>query len=647
MDRARPALVVGLLLVLAAGLLWLFFSRVDPTSEAASPPSSPPAEVAEALGTTLEVESAPRAPAPAEMERDAVDAAPVVASVEPAVASSESLELHGRLILVEADGSERTDVDGELTILAWDEEMGVHHDTPVEAGRWRITLAKRAAIVAVEFGEARVEGRVVKIEDPLGRLPPNPVGEVLVHVSMPHPAILRVVAAESGADLSGVMLLKRWGSRGEHPGPDPRPDETLLGLNSPIDVSAYSTKLEAFGSARLLVGAAGRVWTPVELDLRAGGERVVSLARGGGLLIRVRGVDRSSGAELRLRGAGGVEPIAAVALRSDRDIELSGLLPGELSVSGEIGDWFDSPLVLGAAKAEVVVGALTEVDLTLEPPPRAEVAPIAGVAYIAEEWPKPPKSLFLDLLDTPLERFDPRHSLVLSAQNSDRAGYRAFRWSLDAAQVGRYELGMYDPPYSIAFELPRGGRTDFEFVLGPPVELYVRVLDDVSGEPAVVDELNWNPHRPVGVSGGSLESAKHAPDGVGFLVNAPLGEVDLMLWSQDYQPYNETVDTSHGVREHTIRLARACGVLLSFVDDETPVSIPEDWYGNLTRIDGEGRQSLTHSGRFERKMMVTEPGLYSLEPPKFAGYLQPPEQRIEIVAGQFTKHAVKLEREHP
>jgi hypothetical protein len=47
----------------------------------------------------------------------------------------------------------------------------------------------------------------------------------------------------------------------------------------------------------------------------------------------------------------------------------------------------------------------------------------------------------------------------------------------------------------------------------------------------------------------------------------------------------------------------------------------------------------------QRKVMVSEPGTYSIEMPKIAGYVQPPVQTIEVFAGRYTEHVVQLERE--
>jgi len=625
-----------------------WFLRGDSEADAAAPAARTDAVATSPAEVALDVTPSESSPTPVENERDAV-AASTTPAPPSASMSSDTLELHGRLILVEADGSERRDVDGELVVLAWKDGFGVHHRTKVVGGEWRIALPERSKLFGFEVGEAWVEGRVVTIEDPTDVLPPDFTDEVLVFVRMPRQTMLRVVATESGADLNGVTLVARHMlDRGvEFPGSSLPEDQTVRDLRSPIDVSPLAAKFDVFGVARLLVGAEGRAWTPIELDLRAGGERTVSLPRGGDLLVRVRGVDRASRSQLRLRRERGEPPIALATLAKDDDLDFRGLAPGELAVTVEVGDWFKTPLVLGRAKAEVVADQVATVELVLDPPPISERARIAGVAYFAQEWPKTPTALSLVLLDTPLEGFDDRRSLTLAPIESARDGYRAFRWSLDAAQVGRYELLSYEPSFSIVIEAPRGGRDDFEFVVPPPVDLYVEVLDDATGLAVVTDKLHWNPRRPEGVSGGMLQSAVRAPDGGGYIVSAPLGEVDLTLWSDEYLPHNETVDTSRGLRRHTIRLRRGCGVLLSFVDDETAVAIPEDWHGTLRAVEGAGVESLTRLGQFERTIMVTEPGVYSIRPPKLAGYLQPPEQRIEIFAGEYTKHVVKLEREHP
>ena len=90
----------------------------------------------------------------------------------------------------------------------------------------------------------------------------------------------------------------------------------------------------------------------------------------------------------------------------------------------------------------------------------------------------------------------------------------------------------------------------------------------------------------------------------------------------------------------------ALPILLELRDGDTSLAFPSNWHEGLRAVTGNGQQSLMRAGAFQRQMMVTEPGCYTIRAPKVPGYLEPPPQTIEVFAGRYTEHKVELEREH-
>jgi len=360
----------------------------------------------------------------------------------------------------------------------------------------------------------------------------------------------------------------------------------------------------------------------------------------------VRGVDPAAGAVLRLRKESRFQPVAQVDLRADATLEFEGLAPGEVRVLAEIGDAFRSPLVLAEEPAKLAAGERTVVDLVLEAAPTLATARGAGTVYFPRAWGARDVSVLLQLLDTPLGGSLAEQNVKTSPMQSAREGFDAFHWERDGLQVGRYHLAVSKPLFGVVVELPPLGRADLDLEVPPPAELTVHVVDELSGQPVEIDELNWLAVQPEGVRGGVLERAFWDAGAEVYRIRAPTAEVQLMTWAWQYQPYDEVLDLRGGLREHTVRLRRGCGVTLRLVDGEAPVLFPKGWVGEPVAVVGTGHTTLMQFGEFERKYMVTEPGTYSIEMPSIPGFVQQPALEVEIRAGEFTERVVELVRAH-
>jgi hypothetical protein len=647
MARAR-SVVSAAALVLLAGLVAWWLSRPAPSLETAG--RAPGAQIAQPAHEVTELHPTADEP-PASSEREVVAVAPQPAAPPPAAAEATSEpSIRGRLVVIELDGSERTDADGTLTCVPWSGELGRPHELEVVDGAWSFSGAALVGLEAVSFQSALVDGRYARVEEPVGQLQPPLPDEILVRARFAAASVLRVLDAQSGVDLDGVVLVDSESFPQEdarHPGV--AYDGRVRGreLRSPIALAALGTRRNPFGPgpSRLLVGAHGRAWDLVQIDTSIGGEFVVELARGADLALDARGVDPNAGTLLRLCIEGRPAPWVEVPLRSDGPVELLGLAPGTYAARAEVGNYWDSPIVLGEVSVELRAGELTQAVLELKAAPVLELADASGVVFIHQGWNSRSPQLSLELLDVALGGKEGRRSVTAQRVASERDGYDAFRWSEAALQVGRYELELYKPPFCAVFELLSGGRSDVEVTVPGPVECLVHVVDDVTGLPEDVEQVPWHQVWPAGVSGGGLENADRTGPGE-FRIRAPQTEIELMIWAWKYQPYNERVDLARGVREHTVRLQRGCGMAIKLLDGETPVAFPKDWYLKLECVSGSGRTTLQQLGDYERKLMVTEPGTYTLEVPSFSGYEPVPTQTIDIAAGHFTEHVVQLVRKH-
>ena len=646
MNRARTLFAFAALALVAGLALWWIRQEAPaplaadraPVARNERAPAAPPAPKTELADTPT---VAP--------EREVIEVAPPAAvAVDPPTPT-----IHGRLIVIDRDGRELTEVDGKLQWARWTDELGRPDTTEVVDGAWSITGPAIVGIDELSIDSVFVDNRRATVESPLDRLVPPFPDEIVVRARLAAESVLRVVDAASGADLDRVLLVEPQpfpleGAR--HPGAKYASRIFAKDLRSPIALDELVLPNDPFGQggAQFLVGAEGYAWDVVQIDRKSGGERVLALERGADLALDVRDVDPKAGACLRLRAAGserGESPLFEVNLRSDGPLEVLAISAGKYRALAEIGPHWRSPVVLGEVPLELRAGERTEAVLELNQAPTLELASASGTLYVPEAWQTSKLQLSLELLDTPLGGRAPHRTLRCSKTELERAGFDAYVWTDSGLQVGRYELSVFMPQFSFVFEVPSGGRTGIELTVPPPVALLVHVVDDATGQPEDAGQLNWHPAWPEGVRGGVLATAEHIGPGE-FRILAPAAEVELMLSVWNYQPYDARVDLSSGVSEHTIRLQKGCGFELSMKDGETPIAFSEDWYPEIETVYGNGRATLTQFGAFERKTMVSDPGTYALEMPQIPGYESIPKQTIEVSAGQFTKHVVALVRKH-
>lgn len=576
--------------------------------------------------------------------------------------------LRGSVVLLDAAGAVVPRPNGTLKLISWRENArggyGTHVDTPVVDGEWSVPLERFEGASHLGIDKAELDSEPAIIDSPADKLALPLSGPLEIRARTYPSSILHVVDASTGQDLSGISLLEasRWPREDDiHPGMDPR--KRVLGreLTSPIDLVEVLPRQKRHGNRTLLVGATGHAWTSTEVDFRKGGVRHVELEPGGELEIQLVGHDPSSGSTLRFRPENRQQsrPILNVPLDGDDLVLLKGMGEGSLDASVEIGDWFENPVVLGRATVTVRAGALSRASIQLVPPPQASWARLEGRVFLPKEWGierarsgiSPLRAgmlprIMLKLMGTPLEGFDDRQMLDLRVvEPSTRAGMEELHWVHDRVQVGRYELGLHEPSYSIVIEVPPEGLRNVVLEVPPPVELLVEVLDKSTGEPIETDALKWNSKRPVGVSGGSLEPAELDPDTGLLRILAPATETELMLWDWGYKPFSETVDLRPGPRRHTIRLEQAPQMEITLVDEGTAVPFPQSSHSRPTAVEGsEGRVTLSSTGSFKWVFQVSEPGTYVFEPPPIAGYAPLPEQRIDVELGKVTQHVIELER---
>jgi hypothetical protein len=594
-----------------------------------------------------------------ELERGAErgEVAPVAAPAAEAPAASSAkatqptLELRGRVVVTEIDGRVREDLDGEFKLVLWHGGSGRHERVRFEGGAWTASIGASDPIAALSVQELLAGQLVAGVDEPSGRVGVPSSGELTIRAHVAPAVVWRVIDGVTGADLHGISLVRVESLPNgytKHPGVEFTDRTVASGLASPIDMSRFTAALGQWDTLPVLVGVPGYAWSLVEIDFANGGNRTLALERAAELTVLVRGVDPRAAERLRLRVPDESTPLLDLALIADGAIELEALAPGEVRVVAEIGTWYQDPLVVGEASVVLRAGERASITLDLAPAPVLELADVAGVVFVAKGWEQTWLSASLELIGPTLGGIEPSRSFTAQRSESTREGYEAFRWQCAGVQVGRHLFELSKPTFCVMLDVPPGGRNDFELVLDSPVELLVRVVDDATGEVVSTDQLKWNPPRPEGKIVFFSQEAHFDAQRGGHVIRTVPTAVDLMLWTDEYLPYNGKVDLTRGVREHTIRLQRAPSIEVTLRSAGTRLPIPDDWNPEPSAPDSAGATRLiSFDSSWRRTFMVTEPGVYELVPPRIPGYRELPVQRIEVFAGRKTEHVIEYEPERP
>ncbi|MCE9595307.1 MAG: hypothetical protein K8S98_14055, partial [Planctomycetes bacterium] len=538
-------------------------------------------------------------------------------------------------------------MDGTLHLLTSGGQNATNFDVAVTAGEWSRSFESRASVTDVTVGTLTMGDVRLALDAPIGKIPVPRDGGIDIRARRPDASVLRVIDASTSFDLDGVSVVRDDDyprTNAQHPGIAFTERIVVSDAHSPIALTDPLGADFPPGVRQLLVGAEGYAWESVTVDFGRGGAQLVALQRGGNLEVRVSGVDPSRPSELRLRESAQALPHAYVPLTSDGTVVLRGLPARPFQLRAEVGNLFLGPVVLAEASAEIVAGETARVSLELDHAPKLDLASVSGRLLVPKAWTAEWPMITLTLLDTHLGTAEAYQMTVATPSTTTAEGFDVFDWNFASVQPGRHELAFYTSQVSIVIEAVPGANEGIELRVPPPTEVVVRVVDALSGEEALGVKVIWSPERPEGDHGGGAQDATYDAESHAYEIRAPGGPIVVRVLDWSYLPVVERIDASKD-REVTLRLQPACGIRLSLRDGDTQVTLPDSWWEHPEPESGTiGKGSMMMRDRGGLRAMVTAPGTYTIQPPKLDGYVQPPLQRIEVRAGEFTEHVVQLER---
>ncbi len=548
----------------------------------------------------------------------------------------------GTIVVVDAEGVEHPEEDGEIKFVLWTANSGSQAKVVVRGGRFSFDPDED---VRIEVSDATLGGRRAYVP---GEHEVTD-GVIRIRAVWPGRKLLRVVDADSGVDLDGVVAIAStdWKTDDcEHPGHWKDADLRIEGERSPCELKLPAEQKHwVRWEETLWVRSPGYAWGRLKVNYASALERRVELRRGGGLAVQVTGEKPKSDTVLRLRRVHVKQPILEMPLKMGERL-IEGLAPGPYLLSAEQGNWWKSPLELVRQTVEVTIGARAPAVLQVLPRPDKATVPFAGALFLPPAWKTSRLSLRFEPIGRPGVTDGDEHRLDLSSMEPDPAKDGLYRWDLGDVVPGKYEVVCYAIDMQWVIDTGPAGRRDAEIVIGEPVDAAVRVIDDATGAAVEGATVHWNCERPQGVSGGSLGTAKWNKDTQRYEFRVAAGGVRIAVWSREYRTIGDTLfQVDPHQREFEIRVARNCGIILSLWNGGAVVPWDDKmrWGVDLSAIGGKGSERGSGGvGDHGQYVTVSEPGVYRVKIPTPAGFEPIEPFEVEIGAGEFVEKRVEL-----
>jgi hypothetical protein len=618
--------------------------------EASAPDATPASRslpvTGKAPSAIVDVAARVRAPA---IERDRAAPEPVVVerqAHQPAPPQTEVplVTLHGSVTVIDPEGIAHQVENGTMRLETSSRDETLEAEVVVENGVWSCEVPANASlwIQALELGG---RGAVCDIDL---RNPVTVPADRFLHIEArwPPASTLVVRARNTGLDLDELQVvgdLPFPEGEGQHPGRfDPR-HVLDVGDRSPIELPTWDS---GWGEElALFVRRPGYAWGRIDVDRSLGGERILTLVPGGDLRVSFRGNALAAGSLLSIRSPDDYQPVLELPLSDDGDVEIESLAAGRYQVSVQIGQWFESPTVLGTSEVDVVAGRRSAVVVKVGEAPAVQVASLSGKLVIPDAWrPEQPYlsfSLHEQLAPGGMESHIGLHESDMTRVRDQPATYE---WKLPRIQAGRWEIRLDDPPWQVIVDVPPGERTDVVIEPPPPALVRLQVFEQGTELMADLDRVCWSSHL-VESSGGIVTAVTRDPETGLFEFQATLGAIDVSALTEGYDRFRETFEIHEGLNELTAVARRSIGAVVVFKDGSTIVPVSHSLDIRFERIDDGPTDSWGSGGIGPGVHLTVEPpGLYRVAIPDIDGYLPIPPLEIEFAPGPHPTIEVPLIR---
>ena len=573
-------------------------------------------------------------------------------AVQAAQADGAPAFLEGEVLALDIRGQQLEPQDGEVTfqLLGPGDSTGkwttLDVVAEVEAGRFRQAVELPADQLAqfdhYLFMRALLGGRpaspAIAMNGDAMRSPPFRPGESLRFclVLMPE-HFIEVFAAESGAPLAEAYALPS--ARGSDQGPHllwPPPEPVACPLPLPISAKGLTD-----ATARVLVGAPGRVWQAIEVDVTTAGSTRVELERGSGLEVSWAGPEAA--AKLLLQPTGS-KTLKLDLQRGGLPLRLEGLPAGAVRVLGVIEedgkDEEAGPRILATAQAVLVAGETTKIALLEDQGAGLGLTHVAGRIRIAQEWQVQRLTLSGSSEDHLVGSLNSGHTpWLLSDLELVREGdWLVGDFRFEGVPAGKFVLRCPTIFHSRELQVPPQGLLGLDLEVGPPSTLRLSFVDSASGEPVSPERCSCN-DASVPVAGGQetgVLELRLPSEAVHFSATFPR---HMYVWT--------TLEVPPGGKELVLPVDR-CPMVSVTLPTGSSITFSGGrghWLPRQPRLvpasPDAGQVIRSELGGSSARFMVSRPGRYRLHLPLYAEFQAVDPIEFHLGPGEELKPAIQ------
>lgn len=596
----------------------------------------------------LAADSAPTLEVPAERSGAAraaiASAAPQV--LEPFEATPpEPLEypVSGHFILTDCSGRELTTLDGQFELITRLNGERKTQPVPIRRGSFSFTVPNPSDFFVHDL---ELTGREVRLDIEKELTGPHEDQKMILTAHDQCGVRLEVVDDSTGAQLTGLEI---W-SEGELDSstraiPATEGCDHIAGAEtSPVFLPEVDLD---WGTIRTYwVRAEGYTWGKVSVDHTSSGDHKLRLHPAGALHVRVEGLERARmggvHAWLNLWSLEDNELLAYAQLKPSFTHRWEAVRPGAYRVSVDLGDHWDDPLPLGAARVELT--SSVEAKLVIEAsPPEIPLGPVrvSGVVRAHEYWREEGLSLgFHGLGET--ERWEGvRPSLSASELRPDPSDPGILHWTKELPCEGAWQVTVGRIGIHKDFNASMINTPLVEVTVPDPAQLSIQVRDATTGHvlPSIgvgYRYLDRTLHQ--GIVWPSLD---YRPGSGTHSMAMPAGRVALRIYCEGYTGIEEERDLAIGEHELSYQLEPCARVDLKFLDGST--TIPMSLFDvelEVSPLEGEGEVSEV----WLQGLVFSQPGAYRVRFLGLAGY-RDAETTLTVPQRGVVSHPVQLMRE--